>query len=605
MNRFMKNFLILLLLLLLAGCSVEKPIDASNPKASAKWVAYCYKQADFFKEPAHQAQWYIEAYNHAEKAGILSPKEQAIPDRVKVLAKESRTVDAFVWAMEHGATPPTHYNELMEYKKLRGAWKEQILSRNPESFPVLMSMALDFYDIQFFNAHATELITRGFEVKSPMEKTEFKIRFRRFVGEELAEALEKKDADRIRELVALTPKILSANYLAAKTRSTMQATGDYVLEELKDEQLAIQMIERRYAFNPIDFSNLPFGEEFLQAYRCDPDYVIRTQGLAKWDGHMSDAEAKFLTTLPESAWAQLANLHFEKLLELSMKIHESDAALRLIAFKAKEKPLEQVDYNELISWALKYSNKAVFDFAMTESGTLDIYNIDFASLALNQKLFQQYAMQIMKRIYYTMDTNPRPDGTTLGRIKQVLACGNENAGLYILHNKYGLSESWEKTTEGKTLLMEVCEAGNLKAARYLIEKRGEDVRVETGYSKLEISVFGSTHPKEGKLSPIFFAAKSGNPELIKYLVYKGANVNARSNFHTTPLMHAITAGHIDAAKMLISLGANVNAQMNSDLNSVDLREIGSYDEIYSPYRRARNSQNKEMFDLLVKAGANP
>lgn len=601
----MRKISALSLLLLLAGCSVEKPLDASDPKASAKWVSHCHKQAVFFKEPEHQAQWYIEAYNHAEAAGILSTKEEAIPDLVKARAKESRTLDAFVWAMEHGATPPTHYTELMEYAKLRGVWKEQILARNPEAFPVLMSLALDFYDIQFFNAHAADQIARGFEVKSPMEKTEFKIRFRRFVGEELADALEKDDVDRIRELVPLTPKVLSENYLDARTRRTMQAAGNYVFTVLKDEQLAIQMLELRYAFNPIDFSTLPFGEEFLQAYRSDPEYVIRNQGLAEWDGPMTEAEAQFLTTLPESAWDQLANLHFEELLELSMKMKESDAALRLIAYKAKEQPLVQADYNELISWALKYSNKAVFDFAMAGSGELDIYNIDFASLALNQKLFQQYAMQIMKRIYYTMDTNPRPDGTTLGRIKQVFACGNENAGLYIVHNKYGLSESWVEATGGKTLLMEVCEAGNLRAARYLIEKRGEDVRVETGYSKLEISVFGNTRPKEGKLSPIFFAAKSGNPELIKYLVSKGANVNARSNFHTTPLMHAISAGHIDAVKMLISLRANVNAQMNSNLNSIDLREIGSYDEISTPYRRARNSHNQEMFDLLLQAGARP
>lgn len=601
----MRKFQALYLLLLLAGCSVKEPVDTLDPKASAKWVAECQKKAAAISYPDYKILWYTKAYEHAEAAGILTKKIEALPNRILELAKEIKDEEAGAWAFDHGATPPSSYLELMEYAKLRGGWKEKILSLNPDALSILTSLSIDYYDIQFFNAHAADQIARGFNVKSPMNTMEFKMRFHRFVGEQLVEAIDKNDVERIRFLVTYTPKVLFEHYLDIHTLNYMRAAGDYVFKVLKDEKLAIQMIERRYALHPVDFENLPFGEDFLEAYRNAPEYAIRTQDLSKWDGHLSDAEAAFLITLPELAWAKLASLHLEELIEFSMKIQQSDSALQLIAFKAKEAPLIQADYNELISWALKYSNKDVFDFALSESGELDIYNIDFASLARNQKLFQIYAMKIMAHIDFTLDTTPRPNGTTMGRINQVFACGNEDAGLYLVQNKQNLSADWEEATGGKTLLMDVCEAGNLKVARYLIENMGQSVNVQTGYSELQISIFGSVRPSEGKLSPIFFAAKSGNPKLIKYLASKGANVNARSNFRTTPLMHAVSAGHIEAVKMLIALRADVNVKMNPNLKATDLREIGSFSDISNAYRRARSRNDQPMLTLLQAAGANP
>jgi ankyrin repeat protein len=203
-----------------------------------------------------------------------------------------------------------------------------------------------------------------------------------------------------------------------------------------------------------------------------------------------------------------------------------------------------------------------------------------------------------------MDTMAREDGVTLGRIKQAFGASNEDAGLYLV-SKYDLIDEWEKANTGRTLLMDVCEAGNLKAARYLIENRKEDLHAETAYSANQVTVFGSSRPSEGKLTPLFFAAKSGNPELIKYLVSKGASVNSRSNYKTTPLMHAASAGQIETAKMLISLRADVNAQMSSNLSASDLGDMGSYENISTAYARARSSHNQEMMDLLKQAGARP
>lgn len=598
----MNKIPVFFLLIYLVGCSVEQPADSADSKASAEWIAYCHKKAGKAAKVSEQIDWNIKAYNHAEEAGLLSPQEKALPNQVLEQARKTKNKEAFSWAIGKGAVPPMHYYDLKEYTSLRGIWRDAVLDAYPDTLPTFMSLAVDINNVEFFDRYADELKTRGFEVPSPMDTTEFKMRYRRLIAEQLLLALEKEDSERLRFLIEMTPKVQKVLYLDEETANAMRAAGTYVFDTLKDEELATLMVQTRYALNPIDFETLPFGEPFLQALREEPEYLIQTQGFETWDGRMSDAEAFFLTTMPEATWDLLHRQYMDELTELSMKLKDSDAAIRLIEHKKNKAPLTQADYTELISWALDHDNDSVFEYLSAETGELDVFNIDFAALANNQDLFMVYAPKIMMRIYYTMNTAPRPDGTTIGRIKQVFGSKNENAGLFLVY-KYDLSDAWEKATNGQTLLMDVCDAGNLKAAKYLIENRGENPRAQTGYGDLQISLFGSSRPTEGKLSAMFFAAKSGNPELIRYLASKGADVNARSNFRTTPLMHAVSAGNLEAAQVLIELRANVNAQMNPNLNAVDLREIGSYDEISTALQRARSTRNQGMIDLLIKAGA--
>ncbi len=599
----MKRFLPFALILLLAGCSAEKPEDTADPAASEKWIVHCRKEAAK-SSGITKASWLIKAYNHAVETDALTEADQGVPDQVLHLSRQARNFQGFSWAIDHGARIPTRFPDLMEYTERGHEWRDKVYAAHPETLPVFMSFAVDSYDRRFFADNATALMETGFDVPPPLERTEFKIRYREFVGVQLDEALDRKDEEKIRFLISVTPKIENFNYVDVHTVRRMRRVSGYVFNTLKDEQLAIDLINLNWFINPVDFETLPFGDAFRKAYSAKPGYVVRMQGLDEWDGKMSSAEAQFILTLPESGWAMLAKTHLDELTEESVKMIETDYAAQVIAFKAKRKPLTQADYNELVNWALRHGNKSIFDFVMAESGELDIFRIDLGALAENQKLFEYYAPRIMSNLYYTLDEEPREDGTTIGRLKRVFSAKNENAGLWLVW-KYDLSEAWEKGTEGRTLLMDVCEEGNLKAARFLVEKRGEKVWQETGYSALQMTVFGSSRPTEGKLSPIFFAAKSGNTELIKYLVSKGANVNARSNFHTTPLMHAVSSGKYEAVKLLLSLRADVNARMNPNLNDLDLRQLGSYDDVSTAYRRARSKNDQKMMMILRNAGANP
>ncbi|MDZ8119744.1 ankyrin repeat domain-containing protein [Pontiella agarivorans] len=599
----MIRLLPLLFLLLLSGCSMQEPADTSDPAASKKWIAHCLKEAGK-TSGTMKASWLVNAYEFAKKADLVSAQEEQIPQQVLQLGRQTKNFSAFNWAIDHGAEPPVQFGDLLAYRELGREWRDKVVQHDPDTLPVFMSLAVDQYDRKFFREHAAEFMKYDFDVPQPLEKTEFRIRYRRFLGVQLQEALDKQDEEKIRFFISVTPKLENVSYLDKAARESMQATGDFVLQTLKDDALLLHMLELNWPLNPIDFSNPVLSEEFLEAYRAKPEYVIRTQGLEEWDGPMSPEEARFLTTLPEEAWALLPKLHFDELTEESVKMVDTDAAARVIAFKAAQKPLTQADYNELVNWALMHGNKSVFEFVIRESGELDLFNIDFAALAENQKLFEMYAPKIMSHIYYTLDTEPREDGVTIGNIKRVFGAKNEKAGLWLVH-KYDLSEPWAKATEGQTLLMDVCEMGNLLATRYLVEKRGENVRQQTGYTQMQVTMFGNTKPTEGKLSPIFFAAKSGNSELIKYLVSKGANVNARSNYRATPLMYAVSAGKVGAVKTLIGLHADVNAEMNPNLQNMDLRELGIYHEISNPYRRAMSTHNEEIQRILRAAGGRP
>jgi len=107
-----------------------------------------------------------------------------------------------------------------------------------------------------------------------------------------------------------------------------------------------------------------------------------------------------------------------------------------------------------------------------------------------------------------------------------------------------------------SVLAEAADANDTETLRYLIEKGADvDARNEIGDT------------------PLLLAASYGNVEIVKLLLTKGADVNAvdapegmrvkngpltLGNF--TPLLYAAAYGGYDTVKILLDAGANVNAQ---------------------------------------------
>ena len=71
--------------------------------------------------------------------------------------------------------------------------------------------------------------------------------------------------------------------------------------------------------------------------------------------------------------------------------------------------------------------------------------------------------------------------------------------------------------------------------------------------------------------------KEGRIDVVRFLIEKGADVNAKGQHGRTALMYAITKGHIDIASLLIKKGADVNAKDDLGYEPIELAAKGHID----------------------------
>jgi ankyrin repeat protein len=126
---------------------------------------------------------------------------------------------------------------------------------------------------------------------------------------------------------------------------------------------------------------------------------------------------------------------------------------------------------------------------------------------------------------------------------------------------------------GGTPLMYAASSRNIEVVRLLLEK-GADVNAR----------------HSGNGGALMLAAQMGNPGIVKLLVEKGADVNLRNDYGYTALMYAATAESNDPEliKPLLAGGAEVN--LNADDGETALTLAG---------RKGKT----EIVRLLKQAGA--
>lgn len=98
-----------------------------------------------------------------------------------------------------------------------------------------------------------------------------------------------------------------------------------------------------------------------------------------------------------------------------------------------------------------------------------------------------------------------------------------------------------KDSNGYTALHRASDNGNLKIVKFLIGK-GANIEAKT--------VYGDTS--------LVRAAYKGHLPVVKYLVSKGADINAESNSGVTPLITAVGYGRLNIVKFLVESGADIN-----------------------------------------------
>lgn len=94
-------------------------------------------------------------------------------------------------------------------------------------------------------------------------------------------------------------------------------------------------------------------------------------------------------------------------------------------------------------------------------------------------------------------------------------------------------------------------------------------------------------PTRSGETPMISAIATGDDELVRLMLQRGADVEARCRDEITPLMHAINHGYNSIAELLLSRGAQVDAPTSG----------------WTPLHRATELMNISMVNLLLANGA--
>eukprot|EP00009_Paramoeba_aestuarina_P017922 CAMPEP_0201528256 /NCGR_PEP_ID=MMETSP0161_2-20130828/37783_1 /ASSEMBLY_ACC=CAM_ASM_000251 /TAXON_ID=180227 /ORGANISM="Neoparamoeba aestuarina, Strain SoJaBio B1-5/56/2" /LENGTH=331 /DNA_ID=CAMNT_0047929457 /DNA_START=215 /DNA_END=1206 /DNA_ORIENTATION=+ len=101
--------------------------------------------------------------------------------------------------------------------------------------------------------------------------------------------------------------------------------------------------------------------------------------------------------------------------------------------------------------------------------------------------------------------------------------------------------------------------------------------------------YTATQQSDDGETPLHCAAEGGHIELVKILLSKGADINAKTKFGTTPLHCAAWQGDSKMVSVLLAHGAN-------------LRLENTYGEV--PFHCAAREGKVSVVDLLLRQGAN-
>ena len=138
--------------------------------------------------------------------------------------------------------------------------------------------------------------------------------------------------------------------------------------------------------------------------------------------------------------------------------------------------------------------------------------------------------------------------------------------------------------------------GKLSSVQYLIEKEGININKQTEYD------YGDDIISKG-CTTLHVACKAGNFKIVQYLIEKGADIELKNVYQSTPLHYACEKGSLQIVQYLIEKGANIETQNSSGNGSLHWASgygktnIVKYLISQGANKNAKNTDNRTPFDV--------
>jgi len=218
-----------------------------------------------------------------------------------------------------------------------------------------------------------------------------------------------------------------------------------------------------------------------------------------------------------------------------------------------------------------------------------------------------------------LDAGADPDSATPGGETPLMTAsraGHSDAAALLLD--HGAMMGSADTVHGQTALMWAVAENHINVVKLLVA-RGADVNARTqvmvprgeytparagGASGNGIIRQRALPTAQGGMTPLLFAVRDGNTEIVRFLLDHGADINLASGNHTTPLLIALLNGQVTLARELLTRGADPN--LADDYHraalfaAIDLRNF-NHDKY--PFLFSDGQEPIDLVKSLLAAGA--
>ncbi|KAG0633713.1 ankyrin repeat-containing domain protein [Tuber brumale] len=203
-----------------------------------------------------------------------------------------------------------------------------------------------------------------------------------------------------------------------------------------------------------------------------------------------------------------------------------------------------------IAWAAEKGIPDVFEYMLSRGADIRAINNSGATLLhtvflRGDKYIERHAEVVRIMLNHNFDMLAHTDHRRDAALHLAARCGSLEAVKLMLdeHLPQRLDVNM-RGSENSTPLYQASECSQPEMVEYLISK-GADVNI----------------PNSSEFTPLHIAAGSGRLDIVRALVSAGANVNAIRTPFITVLYDAVFSKHVDVAELLLEHGADVNGYL--------------------------------------------